>query len=119
MDVRPDEQSRVTLIRQGSEQVSRLCRKSTDNIEDAFDDVTLMVVLGMGANVKHHLFLYRAKYIDWSYMKEIEEVDIRYCEQDDYDELIEYREDNSWGEFESDNKTRYFKVKNSYEDMGF
>ena len=55
----------LTLIRQGSEQVSRLCRKSTDNIEDAFDNVTNLVAFGMGASVKRCLFLRRAKYIEW------------------------------------------------------
>lgn len=54
----------LTLIRQGSEQVSRLCRKSTDNIEDAFDNVTTLVAFGMGASVKRCLFLRRAKYIE-------------------------------------------------------
>ena len=54
----------LTLIRQGSEQVSRLCRKSTDNIEDAFDNVTNLVAFGMGASVKRCLFLRRAKYIE-------------------------------------------------------
>ena len=55
----------LTLIRQGSEQVSRLCRKSTDNIEDAFDNVTNLVAFGMGASVKRCLFLHRANYIEW------------------------------------------------------
>lgn len=54
----------LTLIRQGSEQVSRLCRKSTDNIEDAFDNVTNLVAFGMGASVKRCLFLRRAKYTE-------------------------------------------------------
>ena len=54
----------LTLIRQGSEQVSRLCRKSTDNIEDAFDNVTNLVAFGMGASVKRCLFLRRANYIE-------------------------------------------------------
>ena len=54
----------LTLIRQGSEQVSRLCRESTDNIEDAFDNVTNLVAFGMGASVKRCLFLRRANYID-------------------------------------------------------
>lgn len=54
----------LTLIRQGSEQVSRLCRKSTDNIEDAFDNVTNLVAFGMGASVKRCLFLHRANYIE-------------------------------------------------------
>lgn len=54
----------LTLIRQGSEQVSRLCRKSTDNIEDAFDNVTNLVAFGMGASVKRCLFPRRAKYIE-------------------------------------------------------
>ena len=58
-------------------------------------------------------------YKDWSYMKKLEEVDIRYCEQDDYDELVEYKKPNIEGAFESDSKTRYFRVKESYEDMGF
>lgn len=39
--------------------------KSTDNIEDAFDNVTNLVAFGMGASVKRCLFLHRAKYIEW------------------------------------------------------
>ena len=58
----------LTLIRQGSEQVSRLCRKSTDNIEDAFDNVTNLVAFGMGARVKRCLFLRRAKYIECGFL---------------------------------------------------
>lgn len=55
----------LTLIRQGSEQVSRLCRESTDDIEDAFDNVANLVAFGIGASVKRCLFLRRAKYIEW------------------------------------------------------
>ena len=58
----------LTLIRQGSEQVSRLCRKSTDNIEDAFDNVTNLVAFGMGASVKRCLFLRRANYIECGFL---------------------------------------------------
>ena len=60
----------LTLIRQGSEQVSRLCRKSTDNIEDAFDNVTNLVAFGMGASVKRCLFLRRANYIECGFLVE-------------------------------------------------
>lgn len=57
----------VSLIGQGREEVSRFCRKSTDNIEDAFDNVANLVAFGMGASVKRCLFLRRAKYIEWEF----------------------------------------------------
>lgn len=38
-------------------------RERLDNIEDAYESVPYMVSLGMGARVKHFLFLRRAKYI--------------------------------------------------------
>lgn len=51
-------------------------------------------------------------------MKKIEEIDTRYLDFEGYEELLEYRAEVEQGS-EENGETRYFRVSESYEDMGF
>lgn len=51
-------------------------------------------------------------------MRKIEEVDTRYLDFEEHEEILEHRAEVEQGSEEND-ETRYLRVSESYEDMGF
>ena len=52
-------------------------------------------------------------------MKKIEEIDPRTLDFEGYDGIIVYESNDAEQGFEGENKVKYLKVTESYEDMGF